>query len=156
MEKEIFETIRRKLCSMLKYLDELENELPTEVEDYLNAGRILHGFVERNCQVAIECAIDANELLISITGGAIPESARDSFEAVHQPGAIEEEVCLRFQNTFVGFRNRLVHDYEQVDNRIVYYTARLLITYGKRYVINLTDYLDRLQQTSNNAALVNP
>jgi hypothetical protein len=67
---------------MLKYLDELENELPTGVESYLNAGRILHGFVERNCQpnfsfkkkslikrntkedknfiVAIECAIDGD------------------------------------------------------------------------------------------------
>jgi hypothetical protein len=60
MEKEMFETIRRKLCRMLKYLDELENELPTGVESYLNAGRILHGFVERKCQVAIECAIDGD------------------------------------------------------------------------------------------------
>ena len=92
--------------------------------------------------MAIECAIDANSLLISITGVAVPSSARESFELVHQLGAIEEEVRLRFQNTFVGFRNRLVHDYEQLDNRVIYYTARLLITYGKRYVINLTAYLD--------------
>ena len=57
MEGEPFELVRRKLRSMLGYLDELEGELPAGVEDYLNAGRILHGFVERKCQVAIECAI---------------------------------------------------------------------------------------------------
>ncbi len=142
MEEELFELVRRKLRGMLGYLDELESELPAGVEDYLSAGRVLHGFVERKCQVAIECAIDVNSLLISITGGAVPSSARESFELVHQLGAIEEDVRLRFQNTFVGFRNRLVHDYEQLDNRVIYYTARLLITYGKRYVINLTAYLD--------------
>ena len=57
MEREAFEPVRRKLHSMLGYLDELESELPAEVEDYLNAGHILHGFIERKCQVAIECAI---------------------------------------------------------------------------------------------------
>jgi len=149
MAGETFELVRRKLRSMLSYLDELESELPAGVEDYLNAGRVLHGFVERKCQVAIECAIDANSLLISITGGVAPSSARDSFEMVHQLGAIEEEVRLRFQNTFVGFRNRLVHDYEQLDNRIIYHTSRLLITHGKRYVASLTAYLDLQQQAEN-------
>lgn len=143
MERDPFEPVRGKLHSMLRYLDELSSELPAKVDDYLSAGQILRGFVERKCQVSIECAIDANGLLISITGGAVPPSARDSFEAVHQLDAIEEEVCRRFQNTLVGFRNRLVHDYEQLDNRIVYYTARLLVTYGKRYVTNPTTYLDR-------------
>ena len=106
---------------------------------------------------------DANSLLISITGGAVPPSAFLSFETMHQLGVIEEEVRLRFQNTFVGFRNRLVHDYEQLDNRIVYYrkpkasvtegnTARLLITYGRRYIINLTAYLDLQQQTGDSEA----
>jgi len=128
---------------MLGYLDELSGELPAGVDDYLNAGRLLHGSVERKCQLTIECAIDANNLLISITGGVTPSSARESFETVHQLGAISEEVGLRFQNTFVGFRNRLVH--EQLDLRIVYHTARLLIIYGSRYVMNFTAYLDQQQ-----------
>lgn len=74
---------------MLGYLDELESEIPAEVETYLNASRILHGFIERKCQVAIECAVDANNLLI-------------------------------------------------------YQTTRLLIDYGKRYITNITSYLERL------------
>jgi len=145
MESDPLELVRRKLRSLLEYLDELESELPARAEDFLRAGRVLHGFVERKCQVAIECAIDANGLLLSVTGVTTPSSARESFEAVRQLGAIEEEVRRRFNDTFVGFRNRLVHDYERVEQRIVYHTARLLIFYGRQFATNLTAYLDRQQ-----------
>jgi uncharacterized protein YutE (UPF0331/DUF86 family) len=152
MESDLFEPVRRKLRSLLEYLDELESELPARTEDYLSAGRVLHGFVERKCQIAVECAIDANALLLSLTREAIPASARDLFEEVRQLGAIEEEVRRRFNDTFIGFRNRLVHDYERLDQRAVYHTARLLIFYGRQFATNLTAYLDRQQAVKDQAA----
>jgi len=151
MENE-FELLRGKLQNLLGYLDELESELPARVEDYLDAGRLLHGFVERKCQVAIESAIDANGLLLSIMRQAIPSTARETFEAVRKLGTIEEEVRRHFSDTFVGFRNRLVHDYERIDNRIVYYTARQLIIYGRRFITDLTTYLARQQLGEDHTA----
>ena len=145
MEIDLFEPVRRKLRSLLEYLDELESELPARTEDYLSAGRVLHGFVERKCQVAVEGAIDANGLLLSLAEEAVPASAREGFEGMRKLGAIEEETRRHFSDTFVGFRNRLVHDYERLDQRIIYHTARRLIFFGRQFVTDLTVYLDRQQ-----------
>ena len=142
MDMDALEFVRRKLDSLLGYLGELEEELPGTVQDYLSAGRVLQGYVERRCQVAIESAIDANDLLLSALGHAAPGSARQGFEAVRQLEALDDETGRRFTDTFVGFRNRLVHDYEQVDQRIVYHTARLLVACGRQYAAGLAQFLN--------------
>ena len=97
--------------------------------------------VERVCQVIIECAIDANALLVSGSGEAPPASAREGFQAVREMGAINDEVLRRFERTYVGFRNRVVHDYEQLDNAIVFRTAQRLLQDALRYVQCLSSYL---------------
>jgi len=146
LENDQFDPVRRKLKSLLGYLDELGGNLPLYEADYLSAELMYKRGVERTCQIAIECTIDANSMLISIIGKAPPESARESFEVAHQLGIIDSDTLRRFHESFVGFRNRLVHVYEQVNHRIVFHTARLLIDYGKRYVENLTAYLEQQQK----------
>lgn len=146
MEK--FDIVRRKIHTMVGYLDELKDELPAREADYLNAERLRHRGVERLAQLVIECAIDANALLISATGGSPPLTARDSFQAVSDLNAIDESVQQRFQQTFVTFRNILVHAYEKVDNTAVYRTVRLLVDYGQQYIQNLTAYLEQQEQNA--------
>ena len=143
LANEKFDPVRRKLKSMLQYLDELQSHLPEQEADYLSAELMLHRGVERTCQMAIECAIDANSMLVSLKGHPPPDSARESFEVVHKFGGIDSETLRRFHETFVGFRNRLVHVYERVNHRIVFHTARMLIGHGKEYVENLTAYLEQ-------------
>lgn len=129
MDTDAIDLIRTKLSGLFMYLAELEEELPATAEEYLSGGRLLHGFVERRCQVAAE-------------GMPVPATSREAIEALHQLGVTDEETTRRFAGTFVGFRNRLVHDYDQVDQRIVYHTARRLIDYGRRYAAALAAYVD--------------
>ena len=109
MATERLEPIRQKLKTMWKYLDGLEDKLPSEGETYIDGGEMLHWGIERGCQLSIECAIDSNNLLVAITGDKPPDTARDSFRAVFELGAIDRSVRSAFQFKFVPFRNRLVH-----------------------------------------------
>ncbi|PIU93789.1 MAG: hypothetical protein CO096_27575 [Armatimonadetes bacterium CG_4_9_14_3_um_filter_66_14] len=125
---------------MLRQVDELEEELPAGRDDYLDAGRLLHRYTERLCQIVVKCATDANGLLLSLLGEPSASSARESFDRVHQLGAIGDEVRRRFCETFVGFRHRLVHDYEQLDNTLVHHAARLLLEQAPRYAAEMASY----------------
>jgi len=138
------EIVYSKLRTMVLNLDELEPELPASLADYHNAGNVIRGFTERKCQLVVECGTDANGVLLSMLGEPNPQSARDSYDRVHELGAISEETHRRFHDTFVGFRNRLVHDYEEIDDEAVYRTARLLLTHARRYAAEAMAFLDRL------------
>jgi uncharacterized protein YutE (UPF0331/DUF86 family) len=128
------ELVRTKLRNMLSYLDELEGDLPASLSDYLSAGRVLHRFVERLSQIIVECSTDANGFLLDLLGQPPPSSARGSFDGVHKHNAVSDATHRRYWGTFVGFRNRLVHDYEALDDRIVYHTPCLLLGHGRQYV----------------------
>lgn len=149
MGTERFELLRRKLNTMLRYLDGLEDKLPTERVAYLSGVEILHWGIERGCQLSIECTIDANNLLVTTTGGSPPDTARDSFRLIFELGAIDQAICSAFQFKFVPFRNRIVHVYEDLDNSIVYESAQSLLDWGRRYVQQINSYLDEQEQNIN-------
>jgi len=146
VQSDLFEPVRRKLRLMLNFLDELSLELPDQKADYLGAPTGKHRAVERLCQLVIECSIDASSLLVIQSGGNPPTSARDSFKAVHQLGVTSIEIRNAFQYKFVPFRNRLVHVYEEIDNERVYDSAQSLLDDGRRYIQQMTAYLERQER----------
>ena len=93
-------------------------------------------------QVIIESAIDTNNLVIVASGGAPASTARESFAAVHALGVIDDHLLTRFRQTYVGLRNRIVHDYDVLDNRVVYLTAKWLLKDARKYVGSVYRYLE--------------
>lgn len=134
------DVVRTKLVAMQSYVEELRSYLDADLAAF-EQERWRQRAVERVCQVIIECAIDANALLISSSGGAPPASAREGFRSAHELGVIDDEVLRRFEVTYVGFRNRVVHDYERLDNAIVFRTAQRLSQDALRYIGCLTLFL---------------
>lgn len=70
--------------------------------------------VERNFQLAIESAIDIGEIIISREGFERPEVYRSVFLILGKNGIIPKEFAEEFSQA-AGFRNVLVHMYEEVD-----------------------------------------
>ena len=97
--------------------------------------------VERLAQVIIESAIDTNNLLVGTSGGAPASTARESFAAVHALEVIDDYLLTRFRQTYVGLRNRIVHDYDVLDSRLVYLTAKRLMEDAREYVGSVYRYL---------------
>jgi uncharacterized protein YutE (UPF0331/DUF86 family) len=129
-----------KLATMHRHLDELRKRLPDDAQVYLG-DRDRQLAVERLCQLVMECAIDANALLLCALGQEPPQSARDGFEGVERRGILDPSLAHQFRATLVSFRHRLVHDYEPLDNRIVHRTARTLLEAGGQYVAAVSAFL---------------
>jgi uncharacterized protein YutE (UPF0331/DUF86 family) len=50
-----------------------------------------------------------------------------------------------YQQTYVGLRNRIVHDYDVLDSRVVYLTARRLLEDARKYVRSVYRYLSEIK-----------
>ena len=101
----------QKCVKYLKSVDAGSNELDTNYE--------LRSAVERNFQLAIECAIDIGEIIISKDGFERPEDYRSVFLILGRKGIIPEDFAEDL-SLAAGFRNVLVHIYEDIDTGILY------------------------------------
>jgi uncharacterized protein YutE (UPF0331/DUF86 family) len=75
----------------------------------LEQGGVLHAV-----QVLIENAIGKAKLLIKAHNEAVPVSAYDTFTALARCGLIDA-AALPNWNAVIGLRNRIVHDYMNID-----------------------------------------
>ena len=145
MDERQVRLIQQKLVNMDSYIEELGPYLESSLEEYLEKpGQ--RRVVERLAQVIIESAIDTNNLLIVASGDAPASTARESFAAVHTLGIIDSYLLTRFRQTYVGLRNRIVHNYDVLDNRVVYLTAGRLMEDARKYVGSVYRYLSEIKE----------
>jgi len=112
------EVIRKRLQRLEEYLSVL-NKLATYSEEDFLASPERYGSAERFLQLAIEATIDiGNHLIADLHLGQV-EVSRDVPYLLADAGKISpamRETWIRM----IGFRNILVHDYLEIDRRIVY------------------------------------
>jgi uncharacterized protein YutE (UPF0331/DUF86 family) len=101
----------QRCVSYLRSVDAGSTELENNYE--------LRSAVERNFQLAIESAIDIGEIIISREGFERPEIYRSVFLILGKNGIIPPEFADLFSQA-AGFRNVLVHIYEDIDMSILY------------------------------------
>jgi len=101
----------QKCVKYLKSIDTDSNNLDMNYE--------LRSAVERNFQLAIESAIDIGEIVISEKGFERPEDYRSVFLILGRQGIIPMDFAEDF-SIAAGFRNVLVHIYEEVDSSLLY------------------------------------
>jgi len=141
LDKRHRQLVEPKLANMDSYIEELAPYLEGSFELYSQAlGR--RRIVERLAHIIIESAIDTNNLLLLAQSICPAPTARASFEALYRQGAIDEHLLERFRQTYVRLANRIEHDYDVLDNRIVFYTARRLLGDARSYITALQGYLN--------------
>ena len=86
---------------------------------------------------AREQAIDLANHVIRTRQLGIPNSSAETFETLHQNGAIDEDLAGRLKR-MIGFRNRVIHQYQRMDINIL----RAVITSGLE---DLVDFADRIR-----------
>lgn len=72
------------------------------------------GLAERNLQLALECAIDVGEMVISWKRWEFAEENRDVFRVLGAHGVLPADLAERMVSA-AGFRNVLVHQYGVLD-----------------------------------------
>ncbi|MEM2481416.1 MAG: DUF86 domain-containing protein [Candidatus Hadarchaeales archaeon] len=79
----------------------------------------LRGAIERYLSLALECAFDIGEMVISLRGLRKPGSYREIIEILGEAGVLSKELAERFAPAG-GFRNILIHGYARLDVEQVY------------------------------------
>ena len=108
--------IRNKLSRIEEYITKLEGIMPSDFEEYKRDWKT-RMIAERILQILIEIVIDSANRLIAIKGWGPTTSSADSIRLLAIKKVISsEEPFLKM----IKFRNFIVHDYDKVDDSIVY------------------------------------
>ncbi len=112
------EKISLKLRSMKKYMDFLSSKRNVSREE-LEGDYELRSAIERNFQLAIESTLDMGEILISVEGFEKPEDYKSVILILGKHAILPKDFAEEFALA-AGFRNVLVHMYEEVDTGILH------------------------------------
>jgi uncharacterized protein YutE (UPF0331/DUF86 family) len=105
----------RNLRTYLKYLDKIAR---IKREDFLNDPTVIGG-ARYYLQISIESCLNLGNHVISSEGYRSPDDYRDVFAVLNENNIIPDDFTLTLRQ-MVGFRNRLVHLYWEIDDELIY------------------------------------
>lgn len=129
--------ILRKISELEEYIDQLRELSSINLEEYLKDWKTQRA-VERLLQISIETSIDIANHIISDKGWRIPVSYSDTFKVLNENGVIDYELFTMMEK-MARFRNLIVHNYDRVDQTIVFNILKKNLEDFKRY----KDYIIR-------------
>jgi uncharacterized protein YutE (UPF0331/DUF86 family) len=112
------EAIPAKLAIIRDNLQKLERIPQGSYQEFSADFRNLDSALHR-LQTTIQALIDLACYLVALRGLGVPRTSLDALEKLESAGALPAGAAQRFA-PIVGFRNRVVHLYDQVDPQIVY------------------------------------
>lgn len=110
-------------------LDTLKNDL--DLQD-----SVLH-----NLQLAVQGCIDIGSHIISDKGWGIAGSINEVFHILHDKGVIKANLAERLVS-MVGFRNILIHEYEDINLDIVHNIIQNRLKDIDEYLLAIVDYFN--------------
>lgn len=109
--------IERKLAVIVVNLEALAPVSAKPLEEY-TADLIIRKAAERMLQEIIEAAIDINAHLLASAGGGVPDDYFTSFTRMAEQGILAGGLAQALAPS-AGLRNRLVHEYDELDNGLI-------------------------------------
>ena len=104
------------------YIAQEQTALLDQAGDTLRSGALLSRLEQNGVlhaiQVLVENAIGKAKQLLKARGDQVPISAYDSFAALTERNLIPED-DLPAWNSAIGLRNRIAHDYMNIDMNLV-------------------------------------
>ncbi|GIW48830.1 MAG: hypothetical protein KatS3mg079_306 [Caloramator sp.] len=118
----IFNIDRDKILVKLSFLQDNINKLEElrllSEEEFLSDFRNIYS-AKYLLQTSIETMLDISNHIVARNKWVKIESNRDSFEALYKNGIIPKEYIDKFF-LMAKFRNKIVHMYIDVDDRVIY------------------------------------
>lgn len=131
--------IRRKLARITTALDGLRPLARLSLDEY-RARFYERKAAERLLQEAIEAALDINAHLIAELGSEVPEEYYGGFLRMADVGILPPQLARALAPS-AGLRNRLVHEYEALDDAKVLGAIDTLLDLYPRYAQAVEAYL---------------
>ena len=116
------EIVRKRVSILDEYLIILYKLQAYRFDDFA-ANPEHYGSAERFLHLAIEAINDTGNHIIADEGYGMVDSYRDIPTLLHENGVIDAQMRDMWIR-MIGFRNILVHQYIEIDRRIVYRTLQ--------------------------------
>jgi len=110
--------IRRKLERIEIYIKQIRLKNDPGIEAF-KKDRDLQSIILFNLVQSIQACIDIGSHIISDSEWGVPSSQAEIFEILTQNKIISKQLSHKMIQ-MIGFRNRIVHEYEKIDLKIVY------------------------------------
>ncbi len=129
-----------KLEVMLGYYQELRQVVEKITIDNYKKDILIKRTIEREIQLIVESATDINNMLLKKIDKGPAKDYFNSFIDLAENNIIEMDFALQIAPS-TGLRNILVHEYNRIDDNIVFNSIENIIKYYKRYFEEISEYL---------------
>ncbi|MCL6591022.1 MAG: DUF86 domain-containing protein [Firmicutes bacterium] len=135
------DVIRRKLINLTGYIQELEPFQSYTYEHYVS-NYFVKRTGERLVQLIVENMVDINSIIISAKKNQPPpKDYFSSFEIMGRLNVLPKDFASELAPC-TGMRNRLVHEYDKIEDQIVFESIAKLIEATMEYIKFIKKYMD--------------
>lgn len=138
------DVVRRKIRKLEQYLRQLQEARPPSLKTYLESWQTRR-VVERLIQLIVEVANDINTHMIVELGHPPPDDYFEGFTRMGELGVLPADLAARLAPS-AGERNILVHEYELIDDTIVYESIADALQNYTLYGKALLEYVEKLDK----------
>lgn len=132
--------IQEKLSALQTYYRELKELQDLTYEEYCS-NYLYKRTAERLLQLIVEAATDINNMVLKVTGKETPTDYFSSFIKVAECAIFPMDFALEIAPS-TGMRNIIVHEYQEVDDRLIHAAIRDTLTYYLQYMEYMEEYLN--------------
>jgi uncharacterized protein YutE (UPF0331/DUF86 family) len=135
------EIVKRKLKKLNSYLNELafyENITWEKYLDNFQNKRV----IERLLQLIVDTAVDINSHTVVDSGSPPPCDSFNSFFEAAKLGMFSSDFAREIAPS-TGLRNIIVHEYEQIDDALVYNSIKETLYMYKEYLKYVLKYCEK-------------
>ena len=140
-------TLRHKLSRMVEDLSRLKPLAGLSVDDW-RADIMRRDAIERRLQTCIEAALGVNAHLLVSLGNPAPANGYQSFlDLADRTRIIPRDLAAKLAPS-AGLRNRLVHQYDKLDDDLLLQGLRDAVARYPEYVEKISAYVDQADSGS--------
>lgn len=133
------DTINEKLLYLAKYIGQLGEFKPKTYDVYRSNIQVKYA-IERIVQLIVDTTLDINNFLLARAKKPAASDYFNSFIDLSECGALDQSLAFAIAPS-TGLRNRLVHEYEAVNDEIVYKSIDKNIELYKRYLVAVSEFI---------------
>lgn len=134
--------VAKRVALITQYLESLNKFESKSLEEYLDNFET-QMVVERLLQLMTQAAIDINEHILSRINPANSTTNYEAFIEISKYNIINPELAKKLAPS-AGLRNRLVHEYDDIDSNQVFGAIKFAIQQYPHYVQQISAYLTSL------------
>jgi uncharacterized protein YutE (UPF0331/DUF86 family) len=141
-------TIAHKIERMIARIDRLNDFQGCTLEKYLSDEDYTQVIIERLLELVIQSSLDINNTMLKQVAGINFVTNAESFNEAGNAGFIPIDLARQLE-PFGRFRNALAHQYDEINPADVFQNFQEALIYYPDYVEAIQNYLDCLEDTSD-------